>query len=35
MAAALSAAAELFADRGVAATSIRDIAARSKVNHGL
>lgn len=35
VAAALSAAAELFADRGVAATSIRDIAARSKVNHGL
>ncbi len=35
VAAALSAAAELFAERGVAATSIRDIAARSKVNHGL
>ncbi|MDH6196960.1 AcrR family transcriptional regulator [Mycobacterium frederiksbergense] len=35
VAAALSAAAELFAERGPAATSIRDIAARSKVNHGL
>lgn len=35
VAAALSAAAELFAERGVSATSIRDIAARSKVNHGL
>jgi TetR/AcrR family transcriptional regulator, repressor for neighboring sulfatase len=34
-AAILTAAAELFADRGPAATSIRDIAARSKVNHGL
>ncbi|WP_343600644.1 helix-turn-helix domain-containing protein [Mycobacterium sp.] len=31
----LTAAAELFAERGPAATSIRDIAARSKVNHGL
>lgn len=31
----LQAAAELFAERGPAATSIRDIAARSKVNHGL
>jgi len=35
VAAVLEAAAELFADRGPAATSIRDIAARSKVNHGL
>jgi TetR/AcrR family transcriptional regulator, repressor for neighboring sulfatase len=35
VAATLSAAAELFAERGPAATSIRDIAARSKVNHGL
>lgn len=35
VAAALSAAAELFAERGVSATSIRDIASRSKVNHGL
>ncbi|CRZ15911.1 TetR/AcrR family transcriptional regulator [Mycolicibacterium neworleansense] len=35
VAAALTAAAELFAERGVSATSIRDIAARSKVNHGL
>lgn len=35
VAAALSAAAELFAERGVSATSIRDIAARSNVNHGL
>ncbi|QUR66507.1 TetR/AcrR family transcriptional regulator [Mycobacterium spongiae] len=34
-AAVLEAAADLFADRGPAATSIRDIAARSKVNHGL
>lgn len=34
-AAVLQAAAELFAERGPAATSIRDIAARSKVNHGL
>lgn len=31
----LEAAADLFAERGPAATSIRDIAARSKVNHGL
>lgn len=35
VAATLSAAAELFAERGPAATSIRDIATRSKVNHGL
>ncbi|WP_454788836.1 TetR/AcrR family transcriptional regulator [Mycolicibacterium lutetiense] len=35
VAATLSAAAELFAEQGPAATSIRDIAARSKVNHGL
>lgn len=34
-AAILAAAADLFAERGPAATSIRDIAARSKVNHGL
>lgn len=34
-AAVLAAAAELFAERGPAATSIRDIAARSNVNHGL
>lgn len=34
-AAILAAAAELFADRGPAATSIREIAARAKVNHGL
>jgi AcrR family transcriptional regulator len=34
-AAVLAAAAELFAEHGPAATSIRDIAARSKVNHGL
>ena len=34
-AAILDAAAELFAERGPAATSISDIAARSKVNHGL
>ena len=34
-AAILDAATELFAERGPAATSIRDIAARSKVNHGL
>ncbi|OBK29988.1 TetR family transcriptional regulator [Mycobacterium asiaticum] len=34
-AAVLQAAAELFAERGPAATSIRDIATRSKVNHGL
>jgi AcrR family transcriptional regulator len=31
----LAAATDLFAERGPAATSIRDIAARSKVNHGL
>ena len=35
MAAILEAATDLFAERGPAATSIRDIAARSKVNHGL
>ncbi|OMC36724.1 TetR family transcriptional regulator [Mycobacterium sp. GA-1841] len=35
VAAALTAAAELFAERGPSATSIRDIAARSNVNHGL
>jgi AcrR family transcriptional regulator len=34
-AAILTAAADLFAERGPAATSIRDIAARSQVNHGL
>jgi TetR/AcrR family transcriptional regulator, repressor for neighboring sulfatase len=34
-AAIMAAAADLFAERGPAATSIRDIAARSKVNHGL
>jgi TetR/AcrR family transcriptional regulator, repressor for neighboring sulfatase len=34
-AAILKAATDLFAERGPAATSIRDIAARSKVNHGL
>jgi len=34
-AAVLEAAADLFAERGPAATSIRDIATRSKVNHGL
>jgi len=34
-AAILAAATELFAERGPAATSIRDIAVRSKVNHGL
>jgi AcrR family transcriptional regulator len=34
-AAILEAATHLFAERGPAATSIRDIAARSKVNHGL
>jgi AcrR family transcriptional regulator len=34
-AAVLEAAAELFAERGPTATSIRDVAARSKVNHGL
>jgi AcrR family transcriptional regulator len=31
----LESAADLFAERGPAATSIRDIAARSSVNHGL
>jgi TetR/AcrR family transcriptional regulator, repressor for neighboring sulfatase len=35
VAAVLEAATELFAERGPAATSIRDIATRSKVNHGL
>ncbi|GBE65815.1 HTH-type transcriptional repressor [Mycobacterium sp. MFM001] len=35
VAAILTAASDLFAERGPAATSIRDIAARSKVNHGL
>jgi TetR/AcrR family transcriptional regulator, repressor for neighboring sulfatase len=35
VAAVLESAAELFAERGPAATSIRDIAAHSKVNHGL
>ncbi|WP_081968358.1 TetR/AcrR family transcriptional regulator [Mycobacterium kyorinense] len=35
VAAILDAASDLFAERGPAATSIRDIAARSKVNHGL
>ncbi len=34
-AAILEAATDLFAERGPSATSIRDIAARSKVNHGL
>lgn len=34
-AAVLASAADLFAERGPAATSIRDIAAASKVNHGL
>lgn len=34
-AAILQAATDLFAERGPAATSIRDIAARSNVNHGL
>ena len=34
-AAILEVATDLFAERGPAATSIRDIAARSKVNHGL
>lgn len=34
-AAVLEAATDLFAERGPAATSIRDIATRSKVNHGL
>lgn len=35
VAAVLMSAAELFAERGPAATSIRDIAAHSRVNHGL
>ena len=35
VAAILEAATDLFAERGPAATSIRDIATRSKVNHGL
>jgi TetR/AcrR family transcriptional regulator, repressor for neighboring sulfatase len=35
VAAVLESAADLFADRGPAATSVRDIAARSRVNHGL
>lgn len=35
VAAILEAATDLFAERGPASTSIRDIAARSKVNHGL
>jgi AcrR family transcriptional regulator len=35
VAAVLETAADLFAERGPAATSIRDIAARSNVNHGL
>jgi TetR/AcrR family transcriptional regulator, repressor for neighboring sulfatase len=35
VAAVLESAAELFAERGPAATSIRDIAAHSNVNHGL
>jgi AcrR family transcriptional regulator len=35
VAAVLDAAADLFAQRGPSATSIRDIAARSRVNHGL
>src|SRR3974377_840276 len=34
-AAILAAATDMFAERGPAATSIRDIAARSNVNHGL
>ncbi len=34
-AAVLEAATDLFAERGPAATSIRDIASRSNVNHGL
>ncbi|MEO3756989.1 TetR/AcrR family transcriptional regulator [Mycobacterium sp. B14F4] len=33
--AVLTSAADLFADRGPSATSIRDIAAHSRVNHGL
>jgi AcrR family transcriptional regulator len=35
VAAVLESAADLFAEQGPAATSIRDIAARSRVNHGL
>ena len=35
VAAVLSAASELFAERGPAATSIREVAARAGVNHGL
>jgi len=35
VAAVLQSAADLFAERGPAGTSIRDIAARSSVNHGL
>jgi AcrR family transcriptional regulator len=35
VAAVLKSAADLFAERGLAATSIRDNAARSRVNHGL
>ena len=35
IAAVLESAADLFAEQGPAATSIRDIAARSRVNHGL
>src|SRR3984957_19120634 len=35
VAAILQAATDLFAERGPTATSIRDIAARSKVNHGM
>ncbi len=35
VAAVLESAADLFAERGPAATSVRDIAARSRVNHGL
>src|SRR3954470_16143815 len=35
VAAVLRSAADLFAERGLGATSIRDIAARSRVNHGL
>ena len=35
VAAVITSATELFAEHGLAATSIRDIAARSRVNHGL
>jgi AcrR family transcriptional regulator len=35
VAAVLAAASELFADKGPAATSIREVAARAGVNHGL